>query len=190
MIKFDHFGILAPFYELFIKPRHPDFLSGLLALPAEGALLDAGGGTGRVAQFMAGQAQPVVVADLSFRMLKKTKGKNGLRAVCAPTESTPFADGAFQRIIMVDALHHVLHQRETIRELWRLLAPGGRLVIEEPNIRALGVKLIGAGEKLLLMRSHFLSPAQIAELLNFTDAKVEIRNDGANAFICAHKARD
>jgi demethylmenaquinone methyltransferase/2-methoxy-6-polyprenyl-1,4-benzoquinol methylase len=189
MIKLDHFGILAPIYELFIKPRSPDFLSGLLALPAEGALLDAGGGTGRVAQFMAGQAQPVVVADLSFRMLKKTKGKNGLRAVCAPSEHTPFADGAFERIIIVDALHHVIHQRETIHELWRLLAPGGRMVIEEPDIRSWRMKLIALGEKLMLMRSHFLSPDQISKMFSFACARVEIRNDGPNAFISVKKVR-
>jgi len=186
---FDHFGFLAPFYEHFIKPKNPELLTSLLDFPVNGALLDAGGGTGRLVQFMVGKAKLVVVADLSCQMLTEAKGKAHLSPVCTPTESMPFPNGTFARIIMVDALHHVIHQRETIHELWRLLAPGGRLVIEEPDIRALGVKLIAAGEKLLLMRSHFLSPAQIAELLSFADARVEIRNDGANAFICARKAR-
>ena len=60
---------------------------------------------------------------------------------------------------MVDALHHVIHQGQTAREMYRVLKPGGRIVIEEPDIRKFGVKLIAVAEKLLLMRSHFLSPA-------------------------------
>ena len=43
---------------------------------------------------------------------------------------------------MVDALHHVADQEATIRELWRLLKPGGRIIIEEPDIRRFEVKLL------------------------------------------------
>jgi len=187
MANFDHFSLLAPFYERFIKPKNPEFLSDILDLPVDGVLLDAGGGTGRVAQFLVGRAQAVVVADLSCRMLEKTRGKNHLFAVCTPTESMPFPDGAFARIIMVDALHHVIRQRETINELWRLLSPGGQIVIEEPDIRSLRVKLIALGEKLLLMRSHFLSPTQISEIFSFPNALVEIHKDGPIAFVSVKK---
>ena len=186
----DHFGILAPIYELFIKPKDPEFLSEVLDLPVDGALLDAGGGTGRVAQFMVGKAQRIVVADLSCQMLAVAKGKDQVYGVCTPTESLPFPDSAFERIMMVDALHHVIHQQETINEMWRLLAPGGRIVIEEPDIRSFGVKLVALGEKLLLMRSHFLSPDRICEMFRFTNAVVEIQNDGANAFISVEKAAE
>jgi 2-polyprenyl-3-methyl-5-hydroxy-6-metoxy-1,4-benzoquinol methylase len=184
----DHFGLLAPFYERLIKPKTPELLSSLLALPVDGLLLDAGGGTGRVAQFLVGQVRRVVVADLSCQMLAEASKKGGVQAVCTVTESLPFPDGAFERIIMVDALHHVIHQHETIHEMWRLLSPGGRMVIEEPDIRLFGVKLIALGEKLLLMRSHFLSPPHIARLFSFPDALVEIRQDGPIAFISVQKA--
>jgi demethylmenaquinone methyltransferase/2-methoxy-6-polyprenyl-1,4-benzoquinol methylase len=184
----DHFGLLAPFYERLIKPKTPELLSELLSLPVDGMLLDAGGGTGRVAQYFVGQAKRVMVADLSCPMLAEANKKNGVQAVCTATESLPFPDGAFERIIMVDALHHVIHQRETIGEMWRLLSPGGRMVIEEPDIRSFGVKLIAVGEKLLLMRSHFLSPPHIVRLFSFPDALVEIKQDGPIAFISAQKA--
>ena len=59
---------------------------------------------------------------------------------------------------MVDALHHVINHGQTAREMYRVLKPGGRIVIEEPDIRSFYVKLIAVAEKLLLMRSHFLSP--------------------------------
>ena len=105
---FDHFGFLAPFYEFFIKPKNPEFLRDLLEVPVDGALLDVGGGTGRVAQFLVGNVKHVVVADLSCQMFAETSRKAQVFGVCAPSECLPFLDGAFIRIIMVDALHYVI----------------------------------------------------------------------------------
>jgi demethylmenaquinone methyltransferase/2-methoxy-6-polyprenyl-1,4-benzoquinol methylase len=76
---FDHFDFLAPFYETFIPPKDPQEMWNFADLPSSGALLDAGGGTGRVAQFMSGKANPIVVADLSHKMLSEARQKDGLR---------------------------------------------------------------------------------------------------------------
>ncbi|MEM5776624.1 MAG: class I SAM-dependent methyltransferase, partial [Anaerolineaceae bacterium] len=133
MPLFDHFNILAPFYEKVIPSGEPERLCELIGSLA-GPLLDAGGGTGRVAQYLRGQSGPVVVADLSRKMLLETCRKDGLIAVRAPAEKLPFADGTFSRIIMVDALHHVRSQAHTAAELWRVLRPGGRIVIQEPEV--------------------------------------------------------
>ena len=88
---------------------------------------------------------------------------------------------------MVDALHHVIDQKGTINELWRLLAPGGTIVIEEPDVRAFSVKLIAIAEKMALMRSHFLTPPQIAILFDFPDALIEIQTKSSTAYIIAEK---
>lgn len=184
---FDHFDFLAPLYETFIPPKDPQEMWNFVDLPVAGALLDAGGCTGRVAQFMSGKANPIVVADLSCKMLAEARQKDGLRPVCSHTEKLPFADGTFARIIMVDAIHHVIDQRGTVDELWRTLQPGGRLVIEEPDLRLFGVKLLALAEKLALMRSHFLSPPRIAELLSYPNARVRIETGSFNAWVIAEK---
>lgn len=187
MPLFDHFDFIAPLYETFIPPKDPQEMWRLADLPASGALLDAGGGTGRVAQFMIGKATPIVVADLSCKMLSEARQKEGLRPVCSHTEKLPFADETFARIIMVDALHHVCDQRATANELWRMLQPGGRLVIEEPDVRTLSVKLMALAEKLALMRSHFLSPERIAGLFDYPNARVRIEMEKFNAWIIVDK---
>ncbi len=188
MAVFDHFDFLAPIYETFIPGRGSEALLAQLRLPAAGPVLDAGGGTGRVAQYLRGKAEPVIVADLSRQMLAQAKLKDGLTLVCAHTEVLPFASHSIPRIILVDALHHVIDQRHTLEELWRILAPGGRLVIEEPDLRTFGVKLLALAEKAALMRSHFLTPPQIADLLRFPDARVLIETSGFNAWVVADKA--
>ena len=159
----------------------------LADLPVSGALLDAGGGTGRVTQFMRGKANLVVIADLSYKMLIEAHQKDGLRPVCSHIEMLPFPDQVFARIIMVDTLHHVCDQRATADELWRTLQPGGRIVIEEPDVRAFAVKLLALAEKLALMRSHFLSPPRIAELFHYPNARVHIETRKSNAWVIVEK---
>jgi len=183
-----HFKFLAPIYERFVKPREPEKILAQLGLPQpDGAVLDAGGGTGRVAQYFVGKAARVVVADQTFEMLQEVVKKDGLTAVGALTEQLPFPDGYFCCVIMVDALHHVADQAATIRELWRVLKPGGRVIIEEPDIRDFRVKLMALAEKLALMRSHFLSPQRILSLFDDAAAKKQIEVDGWTAWMIVEK---
>jgi demethylmenaquinone methyltransferase/2-methoxy-6-polyprenyl-1,4-benzoquinol methylase len=95
----------------------------------------------------------------------------------------------FDRIIMVDALHHVFNQLQTVAELWRVLVPGGRIVIIEPDIQKLAAQLIAIGEKLLFMRSHFLSAGKMAALFGEQSDRVQIISSGFNVWVFAEKAR-
>jgi len=185
----DHFGVLAPFYDRLLQPKLPEKLWEYLRLPTDGFLLDAGGGTGRLAQFMTGKSEAVFLADLSREMLVEAQNKNGLFRVCSHSECLPFPSESFSRIMMVDALHHVCDQPQTARELWRLLEPGGYLVIEEPDFRKFPVKLIAVAEKLALMRSHFLSPQAIVGLFGDPEADITIETEGDwfNAWVIIHK---
>jgi len=185
----NHFDILAPFYERVIRPADPQALCARLRLPVPGALLDAGGGTGRAAQLLRGMAGRIVVADLSRRMLAEAVKKEGLNPVCALSETLPFPDGFFERILMVDAFHHVCSQVQTARELWRVLQPGGRLVIEEPDLDSFPVKLIALAEKLALMRSHILPSRRIADMFRFPGARLTVETGNHTAWIAVEKTK-
>ena len=185
-MPFDHFDLIAGLYDRSGQFQVSETLSGLLSLAPNCLLLDAGGGTGRVAGALRSLVGNVIVADLSRGMLRRASAK-GLATVCAPAELLPFPSDSFDRIIMVDALHHVIDQRQTARELFRVLAPGGRIAIVEPDIRKAIVKVIAIGEKILLMRSHFLTGEQITVLFTHPYAKTAVYYDGFNVIFIAER---
>jgi ubiquinone/menaquinone biosynthesis C-methylase UbiE len=174
----DHFGILAPLYERAIAAPDVTRLSELLDLPVAGRLLDAGGGTGRVSAQLRPLVDGLVISDASYGMLVQARTKSGLALSQAQAEKLPFADGAFERVLVVDALHHFRDQKRAIAELLRVLKAGGKLVIEEPDLNALRVKLIALAEKAALMRSHFYYPAAIKDMVEAHGGTARIERDG------------
>jgi ubiquinone/menaquinone biosynthesis C-methylase UbiE len=190
---FDHFSLIAPFYERVIPRQEVERLAELAALPRNGgaplrgALLDVGGGTGRLIAPLAGFIDRRVLVDVAPGMLRQAQQKPGLLVTAGESECLPFASDSFERLIMVDALHHVADYRHTCAELWRVLKPGGRLVIEEPDIRTFPVKLIAVGEKLLLMRSRFISPPDIAACFKSSAAVTRIEREGYISWVIVDK---
>jgi ubiquinone/menaquinone biosynthesis C-methylase UbiE len=187
MANFNHFNVIAPVYERFIKPVDPDRIQSLVGVPVSGRLVDIGGGTGRISFMLRDCFTEIFVVDSSMGMLIQALKKGDLHPVCSNSENLPFENESFERVIMVDALHHVGDFRITIAELWRILKPGGRIVIGEPNIQTIAVKLIAIMEKLVLMRSHFISPLVIQESFNFPNSKVVVENAGFTSWVVIDK---
>jgi ubiquinone/menaquinone biosynthesis C-methylase UbiE len=169
-----HFDYIASFYDRFSGKTDVGRLKTFLDLPVRGRLLDAAGGTGRHSALLKGLAGHLVVCDLSHPMLKLARGGKGLDAVVAGIERLPFPDESFERILMVDAVHHLSDQQGAIGELCRVLRRGGKMVIEEPDIHRSVVKLVCLFEKLLLMGSRFLTPEALMERILAMDMKVTL----------------
>jgi ubiquinone/menaquinone biosynthesis C-methylase UbiE len=183
----DHFDWLAPLYDRVIQVPEDDTLTTLLDLPIEGRLLDAGGGTGRIAERLQDRVEQIVIADGSLPMLAQALEKGCCEVVGSNTEQLPFAEGSFERVIVVDAYHHLADQVASMEEFWRVLGLDGLLVIEEPDIDHFGVKLVALAEKLTFFRSHFVRAEGIAELLRSFGAKPQIRRVGHNVWVVAKK---
>jgi 2-polyprenyl-3-methyl-5-hydroxy-6-metoxy-1,4-benzoquinol methylase len=187
MAHFNHFDFLAPLYDRFIKPIDPGCIRSLAGLPVSGNLLDVGGGTGRISYLLRNLVTGIVIADSSMGMLTQATRKSALITVCSNSEELPFKDESFERVIMVDALHHVNDYRATADELWRVVKSGGRIIIEEPNILTLPVKFIAIVEKLALMRSHFVSPNMIRDTFCYPNANTRIENEGSTSWVVIDK---
>jgi demethylmenaquinone methyltransferase/2-methoxy-6-polyprenyl-1,4-benzoquinol methylase len=183
----DHFGFLAPLYDRVISAPRGDQLVRLAELPHQALMLDVGGGTGRIAEGMVGRVGSVVVADESRGMLLQAIQKPGLLAVQSLAEGLPFASGTVERVIVVDVYHHLADQEKALEELWRVLAPGGLLIIEEPDINHPAVKLVALAERLLLMRSRFVRSERIAADLIALGAHVDVVEEQHTYWVVGRK---
>jgi len=183
----DHFDILAGVYENAIKFRETEIWSKMALLPTQGKLLDIGGGTGRVARALAPFTSGVIISDLSFGMLSQGKKQSTLNQTQAAAELLPYPDDCFERVIMVDAFHHIIDPKETAQEMWRVTRPGGRIIIEEPDIRSPLIWLVAFAEKIALMRSKFIAPPKIADFFNASASRIGIYSEGHSAWILIDK---
>ena len=176
----DHFALLAPFYDRIFSFLDPDKIRRLLALQGGEIVLDIGGGTGRVSQTLV-ETSKVVIVDQSLAMLKRARGK-GMAVCLAKAEALPFAANSVERILVVDAFHHFGHQDSAASEMLRVLKANGRLLIEEPDISRLPVKLIALGERVLLMRSRFYSLEDLSEMFTRTGGVVSSAEGDRTSF--------
>lgn len=174
MAQFDHFNLLGPIYDLIFGRSKNDEIVKLMDVNKGHLVLDVGGGTGRISVLLKKITANVFIADSAFQMIRQAQYK-GIQTVNAASERLPFPAQSFDRIVMVDAFHHVEDQQVTLKEMFRLLAKDGIIIIEEPNIHNFLVKLIALGEKILFMRSHFVPPEKIVEMFSvYPAAKVEV----------------
>jgi ubiquinone/menaquinone biosynthesis C-methylase UbiE len=189
MSMIHHFDHLASIYDRLVGPPKSAVLRDLLRLPTKGSMLDEGGGTGRVSYSLRRHVGRMVVADISLPMLKAAKRKGPLLIVRCSAEDLPFADQTYERVLVVDALHHFADQNRSLSEIVRVLKKGGRTVIEEPDLRRWSVKIAALVEKLLFMRSHFLHPASILEIIRRLGLSARIEEaDRFRVWIVADKS--
>lgn len=79
--------------------------------------------------------------------------------VCGSIENMPFPDNSFDVVIAQWVLEHVANAKKTVREVERVLKPGGAFLFLTPNARSpfvIGTRFVPIGFKKFL-RKRFLS---------------------------------
>jgi 2-polyprenyl-6-hydroxyphenyl methylase/3-demethylubiquinone-9 3-methyltransferase len=100
---------------------------------SERRLLDAGCGTGLFSQAAALRGARVTSLDVGPQLLAEVAKKCESDRVVGDTTALPFDDGSFELIISTEVIEHTVDPRVAARELARVLAPGGTLLITTPN---------------------------------------------------------
>ena len=103
-----------------------------IAPKAPDRILDIAAGTGTSSMALRGDGITVVAADFSNGMLEQgRKLYPELEFVFADAMKLPFQDGEFDVVTMSFGLRNVENHRIALGEFFRVLKPGGRLVICE-----------------------------------------------------------
>jgi SAM-dependent methyltransferase len=104
----------------------------LAALPESAVLIDVGCGSGRILARVARQGDLAVAAERDLNLLCAARD-HGLIPVSADFDAPlPVADGTVNAALMIDAIEHTWQPRQVIDELYRVLRPGGLLVVFTP----------------------------------------------------------
>ena len=125
------FAPIAPTYErwsgllsLGQDPRWRAEMVAHLELPPRALVLDVAAGTGLITRLLQARGHAVVSLDLSREMLSRAR-RRGATAVLATAEALPFPGNAFDGLSFGYLLRYVTDPLTTMRELARVLRPGG-----------------------------------------------------------------
>ena len=102
-------------------------------------VLDIASGTGDLARAFARKAGPdgqVVHSDINLSMLSTGRDRlldQGviLPSVACDAEALPFSDARFDLVSVAFGLRNMTHKEQALREMHRVLKPGGRLLVLE-----------------------------------------------------------
>ena len=106
-----------------------------LTIPVTGALLDVGCGTGELLSRLATMCPDAKLAgiDPAASMLaaaeQKLDGRADLRVGYA--NALPWPDGSFDVVVSCNMFHYITHPVAALKEIARVLRPGGELVITD-----------------------------------------------------------
>lgn len=107
----------------------------LLHLTPHIDIVDLGAGEGVLAQLLARRARQVYCIDNSPRMvevgaeLARTHGYENLKYQLGDIEDVPLAEATVDLALLSQALHHAEHPRQALAEAFRVLRPGGQLLV-------------------------------------------------------------
>lgn len=96
-------------------------------------ILDAGCGTGWFSKFSAERGAFVTSMDLGENLLAKVALKCPSDRIVGSILDIPFQDNTFDVVISSEVIEHVPDPFKAIQELFRVLKPGGTMILTTPN---------------------------------------------------------
>jgi ubiquinone/menaquinone biosynthesis C-methylase UbiE len=154
--------VFAAMYDRMLASTERDGLGAhrqALLVGASGDVLEIGGGTGANLQFYGEGVSSLTLTEPERPMISRLERKlseqaPGAMVLRAPAEDLPFEDGTFDTAVSTLVLCTVDDQPRALRELRRVLRPGGRLLFIE-HVRSEDPKLARWQDRMLPLNVRF-----------------------------------
>jgi ubiquinone/menaquinone biosynthesis C-methylase UbiE/biotin operon repressor len=107
----------------------------LLCLMPPMVIADLGAGEGAFALLLAERAKKVIAVDSSAKMIEVGREQalrhdvKNLEFRLGDMEEIPIDDSSVDLVFFSQSLHHALHPEHALKEAWRILVHGGRIVV-------------------------------------------------------------
>jgi 2-polyprenyl-3-methyl-5-hydroxy-6-metoxy-1,4-benzoquinol methylase len=187
------------FHDHLIKERLRRTLALLDRGPhAAGEALDGGCGGGQLVAALAERGYTTSGFDISQGMVDTTQAllaSKGLHADVrtASADALPYETGRFAVVTGLGLIEYLPDPRAAVRELARVVAPGGRLVVTAPNPLRLGYVADPIGAVMGLVRKpehgyrrHYLTGKQLRRAVEDVGLRVdELQGHGLGRFSIA-----
>lgn len=143
-----------------------------------GRVLDVGGGTGALLDFLPrwnASVDSYACVDPSPGMLGEGARVRRIAPLCAAAEALPLAGASFDTAVSASSLHFFADRPAGLREIHRVLRPGGRLLLVDWDGAPLRMRLLDGYLRAAPWIAHrgMLSTASIRRLLVDTGFTVD-----------------
>jgi SAM-dependent methyltransferase len=118
-------------------------------VPKRGQLLEIGSFCGIFLERIRANGWEVTGLEPDRRVADYSRTKYGLNIVDGVLPNSALPAGHFDAVMMLHVIEHMPDPSENLREIHRILKPGGVLVVETPRFDSLMFKMLGRRERSL-----------------------------------------
>ena len=145
------------------------------ALPLPGRVLEVGTGKGRVTALLARRLQRLTTIEIEKEAVRQAKlhcqyegVRRKIRFIVGDAEHLPFPDRTFDSIVSANVLHHMKRPYRILAEILRVVRPGGKIVLTDPDnsgLKAMDRMHVAEGKR------HPESDVRVAEAARWLKGK-------------------
>jgi len=143
-------------------------------------VLDLGCGNGRFFEIFNEKKVDYTGVDFSEKLIEIAKSKYPKgNFLVSSVFNLPFPDNFFDRVLCVAVFHHIPSKElrlNLLKEIKRIMKPGGRLILTIWNLNPIGMILIGKYKRFLSFLKYFILKILGRSKLDFKDFYIPWRN--------------
>jgi SAM-dependent methyltransferase len=134
---------------------YDDTLAYLASLyPQKGCLVEVGCGTGFLLKKFQEEGWDVFGVEPDEGLCDFVRHRQELRAIATTLEEAGIPDASVDVVVMLHVIEHLADPLATMLEVFRILKPGGHLVIETPRYDSLAFAALGRRERSISCDGH------------------------------------
>jgi SAM-dependent methyltransferase len=115
----------------------------IIPFRGEGRILDVGCGPGKVLRVLRDQGWDGYGVDFSPVAVEYARNEHGLNVTLGNLFEAAYKDAFFDVVVFNHSLEHMYNPVETLREVYRILKPGGLRLINIPNAGSFEARVFG-----------------------------------------------